>query len=100
MTWKNLAALLPLLVLCLTPGSVRAQEAPRQPSPPSAQDPHLFGGVEHMANDQLPIVTLLRAGKWGEARALAQSQFPAAAGYADQYPAVTAVALALEALAE
>jgi TonB family protein len=53
-----------------------------------------------MANDQIPIVTLLHAGKWGEAQALAHSQFPAAAGYADQYPGVTAVALALEALAD
>jgi len=100
MTWKKLVVLLPLLMLHLAPGAVAAQEAPRQPASPPAQDPHLFGGVERMANDQIAIVDLLRAGKWGEAQGLAHSQFLVASGYADQYPGVTAVALALEALAD
>jgi len=100
MTWQKLVALLPLLMLPLAPGAVAAQEAPRQPASPPAQDPHLFGGVEHMANDQIPVVDLLHAGKWREARELAHNQFLVATGYVDQYPGVTAVALALEALAD
>lgn len=86
---KRAAALLPLLILFLASGAAPAQEAP-----------HLFGGVEPMANDQLRVVDLLRAGKWQEAQKAAHIQFLVAAGYADQYPGVTAVALALDALAD
>ena len=95
MVWKRIAALLPLLLLPLT---ALAQEAPQpaQAAPP----PHLFGGVEPMANDQLQVVDLLHAGKWKEAKSLAHRQLLAAAGYVDQYPGVVAAALAMDALAD
>jgi TonB family protein len=101
MVRKKIAVLLPSLAFLLAPGAAPAQEAPQQPAPPAqAPAPHLFGGVEPMANDQLKVVDLLRAGKWREAQPVAHRQFLVAAGYADQYPGVVAVALALDALAD
>jgi TonB family protein len=100
MTGKKIAVLLlPFLSLLLVPGATLAQEPSQQPSQP-AQGPHLFGGVELMANDQLQVVDLLQAGKWKEAKALAHLQLLVAAGYVDQYPGVAATALALDALAD
>ncbi len=100
---KRFAALLPslALLLFLVSGAAPAQEASQQPAQPAqAQAPHLFGGVEPMANDQLPVVDLLRAGKWREAQPVAHRQFLVAAGYAEQYPGLVAVALTLDALAD
>ncbi|HET9211423.1 MAG TPA: TonB family protein [Thermoanaerobaculia bacterium] len=98
MTRKKISAFLPVLAL-LASGATLAQEPSQQPSRP-AQAAHLFGGVEPMANDQLQVEDLLRAGKWKDAKILAQRQFLVAAGYIDQYPGVVAVALALDALAD
>lgn len=99
MIWKRIAPLLPFLALLLAPAAAPAQDSSQQPAKP-AQAPHLFGGVERMANDQLQVVDLLQAGKWKEAKALAHQQLLVAAGYVDQYPGVAATALALDALAD
>ncbi|HSU82686.1 MAG TPA: hypothetical protein VLR69_09725, partial [Thermoanaerobaculia bacterium] len=88
MIWKRIAPLLPFLALLLA-GAAPAQDSSQQPPKP-AQAPHLFGGVERMANDQLQVVDLLQAGKWKEAKALAHLQLLVAAGYVDQYPGVAA----------
>jgi TonB family protein len=94
MTWKRVAALLPLLL----PLTALAQENSQKPQPQPAL--LLFGGVAPMAPAQKEVVDLLTARKWLAARDLTHMQFLVLAGYGDPYRELTATALTLEALAD
>jgi TonB family protein len=93
---KNIAALLPLL---LVSGASLAQETPPASNPP-AQPPLMLGGAEPLTSKQKEVLDLLLARKWKEAQETAKLQLAALAGYVDEDPRLAASALALEALAD
>jgi TonB family protein len=94
MRLKRITPLLPFLFALAAPLAAQA------PSPPPAQPPLIFGGVEPLMSRQKEVLDLLLARKWEKAREMARFQFVLLAGYVDQYPGLAATALALEALAD